>query len=64
MARRRSPRASAWLSMAARVYRVREGAAANKAAMQLFGYSILYLFLLVATLVVEHGLALVERWGL
>ncbi|MGO9772395.1 MAG: heme o synthase [Roseiarcus sp.] len=52
------------VAMAARVYRVREGAAANKAAMQLFGYSILYLFLLVATLVVEHGLSLVERWGL
>ncbi len=51
-------------AMAARVYRTREGASANKAAMQLFGYSIFYLFLLVATLVVEHGFGLVERWGL
>jgi heme o synthase len=50
--------------MATRVYRMREGAAANKAAMQLFGYSIVYLFLLVALLIVEHGFGLVERWGL
>ena len=50
--------------MAARVYRMREGAVANKAAMQLFGYSIFYLFLLVALLVVEHGFGLIERWGL
>ena len=50
--------------MAARVYWVREGAAANKIAMQLFGYSIFYLFLLVALLVVEHGFGLVQRWGL
>jgi protoheme IX farnesyltransferase len=50
--------------MAARVYRLREGSAANKAAMQLFGYSIFYLFLLMALLVVEHAFGLVERWGL
>jgi protoheme IX farnesyltransferase len=50
--------------MAARVYRMREGAPANKAAMQLFGFSILYLFLLFSTLIVEHGFGLIERFGL
>ncbi len=50
--------------MAARVYRTREGASANKTAMQMFGYSIVYLFVLVALLAVEHGFGLVERWGL
>jgi len=50
--------------MAVRVYRTREGAAANRIAMQLFWYSIFYLFLLVALLVVEHGFGLLERWGL
>ncbi len=50
--------------MAARVYRIREGAPANKAAMQLFGYSIGYLTLLVAALIVEHGFGLIARWGL
>jgi len=49
---------------ASRVYRIREGAAANKTAMHLFWYSIFYLFLLVALLVVEHGFGLIERWGL
>jgi heme o synthase len=50
--------------MAARVYRLREGSRANKAAMQLFGFSILYLFLLFSALVVEHGFGLIERLGL
>jgi protoheme IX farnesyltransferase len=50
--------------MAVRVYRTREGVAANRAAMQLFGYSIVYLFVLVALLIVEHGFGLVGRWGL
>ena len=50
--------------MAARVYRTREGSPATTAAMQLFGYSIFYLFVLVALLVVEHGFGLIERWGL
>jgi heme o synthase len=50
--------------MAARVYRIREGAPANKVAMQLFGFSILYLFLLFSALVAEHGFGLVERFGL
>jgi protoheme IX farnesyltransferase len=42
------------LAMAVRVYRVREGVAANRAAMQMFGFSILYLFTLVALLIVER----------
>jgi len=50
--------------MALRVYRIRQAPLANKAAMQLFGYSILYLFLLFSALVVEHGFGLVERFGL
>jgi protoheme IX farnesyltransferase len=40
--------------MAARVYRLREGTLANRAAMQLFGFSILYLFTLVVLLIVER----------
>jgi protoheme IX farnesyltransferase len=50
--------------MALRVYRVRQGAQANKAAMQLFAFSILYLFLLFSALIVEHGFGLIERFGL
>jgi protoheme IX farnesyltransferase len=52
----------AWMAM--RVYRIREGALANKASMQLFGFSILYLFLLFTALIVEHGFGLIERFGL
>ncbi|THD43445.1 MAG: protoheme IX farnesyltransferase [Bradyrhizobium sp.] len=43
-----------FIALAARVYRIREGAAANKAAMQMFAFSILYLFVLVALLIVER----------
>ena len=50
--------------MALRVYRIREGSRANKVAMQLFAFSILYLFLLFSALVVEHGFGLIERFGL
>jgi protoheme IX farnesyltransferase len=49
---------------AARVYLVRDGLEANKRAMALFGFSILYLFALFALLVVEHGFGLLARWGL
>jgi protoheme IX farnesyltransferase len=52
------------LLMALRVYRIRQGAPANKAAMQMFAFSILYLFLLFSALVVEHGFGLIERFGL
>ena len=48
--------------MALRVFRIREGAPANKAAMQLFGFSILYLFLLFSALVVEHGFGLARTF--
>jgi protoheme IX farnesyltransferase len=54
----------AMIHFAWRVYRTREGAPANRAAMQLFGFSILYLFLLFAALVVEHGFGLIGRFGL
>jgi heme o synthase len=50
--------------MAVRVFSIREGSRANKAAMQMFGFSILYLFLLFSALVVEHGFGLIERFGL
>jgi protoheme IX farnesyltransferase len=49
---------------AVRVYRVRDGADANKRAMALFGFSILYLFALFGLLVVENGFGLIARWGL
>ena len=47
--------------MALRVYCVREGAAANRAAMQMFGFSIVYLFTLVALLIAERGLAAIAH---
>jgi protoheme IX farnesyltransferase len=39
-------------------YRKREGEAAERAAKNLFAYSILYLFVLFAVLLVEHGFGL------
>jgi heme o synthase len=50
--------------MALRVFRIREGALANKAAMQLFVFSIFYLFVLFSALIVEHSFGLLERFGL
>ncbi|MDH7797785.1 MULTISPECIES: heme o synthase [unclassified Beijerinckia] len=50
----------AMLALAVRVWLVRTGASADRAAMQLFGFSILYLFVLFAVVVVENCLA---RWG-
>ena len=47
--------------MAARVYRLREGVAANRAAMQMFGFSIVYLFTLVSLLIAERGLATIAH---
>jgi protoheme IX farnesyltransferase len=47
-----------FLALAWRVYRRRTGAAAGKAARQLFGFSILYLFALFAVLLIEHGFGL------
>lgn len=46
------------LGLAVKVYRRREGAGADRAAMELFGFSILYLLLLFAALLAEHGLGL------
>jgi protoheme IX farnesyltransferase len=51
-------------AMALRVFWIRDGARANKAAMQLFAFSILYLFLLFSALIVEHGFGLIDRFGL
>lgn len=47
-----------FLAHALRVYREREGREADKAAKGLFGFSILYLFALFATLCIERGVAL------
>ena len=41
--------------MAVDCHRKREGEAADRAAKNLFGYSVLYLFLLFAVLLLEHG---------
>ncbi|KAB2920255.1 MAG: protoheme IX farnesyltransferase [Hyphomicrobiaceae bacterium] len=48
---------SVFVMLAAGVYRKREGREADRAAKQLFTYSILYLFLLFAVLLVERGIA-------
>ncbi len=45
--------------LAWKVYRITEGREADRVARQLFGFSILYLFLLFAVLLVEHA---VTRW--
>jgi protoheme IX farnesyltransferase len=47
-----------FVALAFRVYRLRHGEAAETAAKQLFAFSILYLFLLLAVIVAEHGLGL------
>ncbi len=44
-----------WLAVA--LYRSEDGADANKPAKRLFAFSILYLFLLFAVLLAEHGVA-------
>jgi len=51
-----------FLVLAARVYRVREGEGARDSARQLFAFSILYLFLLFAALLMDHGLANSAFW--
>jgi protoheme IX farnesyltransferase len=48
----------AMVGLSVQVLRRREGEAANKAAMSLFGFSILYLFLLFSALLAEQGLGL------
>ncbi|WID95593.1 heme o synthase [Bosea vestrisii] len=52
----------AMIGLSLRVLRVTQGEAANKAAYALFGFSILYLFLLFAVLLAENGLGLM--WAL
>jgi protoheme IX farnesyltransferase len=47
-----------FLALALNVYRVREGREADRAARQLFAFSILYLFGLFAALLAERSLAL------
>jgi protoheme IX farnesyltransferase len=42
------------IALAVKVYRVREGREADHAAKELFGFSVLYLFLLFAVLLAEH----------
>jgi len=46
---------SLFVVMALDCYRKREGEAADRAAKNLFAYSVLYLFLLFAVLLVEQG---------
>jgi protoheme IX farnesyltransferase len=46
-----------FLALALVVYRVRQGREADRAAKQLFGFSILYLFGLFAALLIERGVA-------
>ena len=50
----------AFLALAVQVYRVRAGEIANKVAMKLFSFSILYLFLLFAELIGERTLILLN----
>jgi protoheme IX farnesyltransferase len=47
-----------FVALAVRVRRQRQGERADAAAKQLFAFSILYLFLLLAVIVAEHGLGL------
>ena len=49
------------MALASRCSARREGEPAMRAAQQLFGFSILYLFLLFAALLAEHGLGLCGR---
>ena len=53
-----------FLHCAWRVYKLREGQIADRAARRLFTYSILYLFLLFAVLPVERGLVPFATQGL
>ncbi len=55
---------AAMLLLAWRCYSRRVGPEADKAAKNLFGFSILYLFLLFAVLLAERGLALASHLGL
>lgn len=52
-----------FMLLAVRCYKRREGQAADKAAKQLFAFSILYLFLLFAVLLAERGLPFAAPFG-
>jgi heme o synthase len=52
------------VGLAVRVYKIREGSGANPAALRLFGFTILYLFVLFGLLVLERSSGIFERWGL
>ena len=52
------------VGLAVRVYRLGEGTEGNKAAMRLFWFTILYLFVLFGLIVVERGFGIFGRWGL
>lgn len=54
---------AAMVHFAVQVYRYRVGSAADRAAKHLFGFSILYLTLLFAVLLAEHGLTIAGRGG-
>jgi protoheme IX farnesyltransferase len=43
------------LALAIKIYRTGDGEGANKAAMQMFGFSILYLLLLFAIMLAEQS---------
>jgi protoheme IX farnesyltransferase len=47
--------AGVFVYLAVKVFRTREGAGADRAALQLFRYSILYLFVLFAVILIEQG---------
>ena len=64
MAQRRSGSASGFACMRRGSISCATALDANKRAMALFGFSILYLFSLFGLLVVEHGFGLLARWGL
>jgi protoheme IX farnesyltransferase len=51
---------AAFLVLAWRVYRIRAGKAADRAAITLFSFSILYLFLLFAEIIAERALVLTK----
>ena len=51
-----------FLLAAFRVYRWRTGVKADRAARQMFAYSILYLFLIFAVLLAEQGLGVAADW--
>ena len=52
------------VAMAIRLYRAEEGVEGNRIAMRLFGFTILYLFVLFGLIVVERGFGLIGLWGL